>query len=472
MPALLQLLAVIGLSPLGGDLHPRLVATEHASLSGIVIDSLHNVPLADATVWVVGASRFSARTDPKGEFHFDSLPPGLYDIEVRHPLIESLGLIVGAKRVSLLSGVRASAAFAVPSAATIKRIACGTSASDPAGGVVVGRIRNAATRAPVDGAVVVLSWLEVQFEKGKGLQTTQRTAQSRSDAEGTFAFCSLDESLEAEISATFHEQATAAIKISLADVPLAALTLFVPTPAGASAGRREGTIALSGKVVDENDRAIGGARIQLRGFPDSARTRGDGSFTFPSPQSGTQLLVARALGYDEKQTPVDLVSAGPSPAIITLRKTPASLTTLVIHGEMSRIADKTGFTRRVLNGPGHYVTASEIALRKAPCAIDYIATVPGFIVRRDGHGGGGCAGTITVGARGIVTLRDNAIAQSFGSCVTIVVDDAEGVDISAIRPEDIVGMEFYKLATSPVRYGGGQCAAVVIWTVRYTGPHH
>jgi hypothetical protein len=49
------------------------------------------------------------------------------------------------------------------------------------------------------------------------------------------------------------------------------------------------------------------------------------------------------------------------------------------------------------------------------------------------------------------------------------VDD--GVeDISAIQPSDIVGIETY--TTGRVNVGSGKCAAVIIWTVRYQGPHH
>lgn len=185
-------------------------------------------------------------------------------------------------------------------------------------------------------------------------------------------------------------------------------------------------------------------------------------------RSGTQLLRLRAVGYDEKEVAVDLTSVDLLPATLTLDKTPQQLTTVLVREQMSAIAEKTGFASRVRNGTGHYITPTQIALRKAPCVLDYIAWAPGFVIRREP--GGGCSGSISRRSRGVVTLRTDSRSTGFGECVSVVVDDGRYEDLTTLSPKDIVGIETYTMGR--VNVGGGMCAAVIIWTVRYQGPHH
>lgn len=134
---------------------------------------------------------------------------------------------MGAKHVALSAGETTSAIFAVPSAATIRTITCGKSASATARGLVVGRVAGA-DRSSLAGSTVTLSWLEVQFEKGKGVRTIRHAQEERSGAEGIFAFCDVDESLEGMLSATFDGQATAGVRVSLAELGEFALKLGIP----------------------------------------------------------------------------------------------------------------------------------------------------------------------------------------------------------------------------------------------------
>lgn len=144
------------------------------------------------------------------------------------------------------------------------------------------------------------------------------------------------------------------------------------------------------------------------------------------------------------------------------------LTTVLVREQISAIAEKTGFASRVRNGTGHYITPTQIALRKAPCVLDYIAWAPGFVIRREP--GGGCSGSISRRSRGVVTLRTDSRSTGFGECVSVVVDDGRYEDLTTLSPKDIVGIETYTMGR--VNVGGGMCAAVIIWTVRYQGPHH
>src|SRR5881227_1034968 len=55
-------------------------------LAGLVTDSLGHTVLANATIVLVGTT-FHTRSDQRGLFRFDSLPPGHYRIGFFHPTL-------------------------------------------------------------------------------------------------------------------------------------------------------------------------------------------------------------------------------------------------------------------------------------------------------------------------------------------------------------------------------------------------
>jgi len=67
------------------------VRAQDARISGIVVDSLHNEPLADARI-SIGGTALVTTTDSAGHFAFAAVPPGTYDIVARHAVADSLGL--------------------------------------------------------------------------------------------------------------------------------------------------------------------------------------------------------------------------------------------------------------------------------------------------------------------------------------------------------------------------------------------
>src|SRR5437868_4190252 len=66
-------------------------ASGFSIVQGLVMDSVHNAPLANANIIVEGASR-SGMTNADGHYRIDSVPPGQHRIMVLHPVLDTLGI--------------------------------------------------------------------------------------------------------------------------------------------------------------------------------------------------------------------------------------------------------------------------------------------------------------------------------------------------------------------------------------------
>src|SRR4051812_15917360 len=89
---------------------------------GVVFDSIHSRPLADAFVGVVGGS-LSTQTDARGRFQFDSVPGGTYLVVAQHPALDSLGFPGISQRVHFAGNEEVR--IATPSFAALWRRMCG-----------------------------------------------------------------------------------------------------------------------------------------------------------------------------------------------------------------------------------------------------------------------------------------------------------------------------------------------------------
>src|SRR5690348_1166488 len=96
---------------------PQNTLREGATISGIVLDSLHNEPLVNARVRLAETGRIST-TDENGRFTFEGLAPGHYDLAATHPLADSLGLLLEARNVAIAGGEKVRVLLAVPGVVT------------------------------------------------------------------------------------------------------------------------------------------------------------------------------------------------------------------------------------------------------------------------------------------------------------------------------------------------------------------
>jgi carboxypeptidase family protein len=143
-------------------------------VSGTVWDSLiTGGSLVGAQVWIPGLAS-DARTDKRGRFRFDSVPPGAYRLTFSHPLFDSAGVAPPAWTIDVgpqgLTGLTVS----VPSLESAFPGACRPLASDA--GALIGVVRDATSDSTLPGASIQARWYVLGVAPGETLAWLPQTA--------------------------------------------------------------------------------------------------------------------------------------------------------------------------------------------------------------------------------------------------------------------------------------------------------
>jgi hypothetical protein len=133
--AVLGLLAPLAPLSLGAQSAPTV------RVQGVVYDSLRSRPLAGAIVTLSGDSRIT-RSDSRGRFVFDSVPPGARTFAAQHAALDSVGFSGISARVTVTDGAK-PIVIAAPSFASLWRTACGPTRPPKDSGFVYGTVDRA-----------------------------------------------------------------------------------------------------------------------------------------------------------------------------------------------------------------------------------------------------------------------------------------------------------------------------------------
>ena len=169
---------------LGGRL---VYAPGSAILEGSVVDSTRNgAPLDRAVVGLAG-TEYATATDSAGRFQLDAPLEGSYTVIFRHPRLDSLGVGPSPASVSLTLSARTDVDLAIPPEPRLVGLLC------PAGlkegeRVMVGIVRDANGRSPVDSAEVRASWQDVSTGPGH-FQTQDWHLRTATDSAGRYVLC-------------------------------------------------------------------------------------------------------------------------------------------------------------------------------------------------------------------------------------------------------------------------------------------
>jgi hypothetical protein len=454
-------------------------------VTGFVLDSLRELPLAGATV-LISKTMFSATTDPSGRFRIvaHGLPDGVYQVGFFHPTLDSLGISPPTQPVMIGRGKASFVQLYVPSAQTVVASVCPDSSRTASRGLVIGVVRNASTDKPMPGVRVVLMWTGVSVAGNSVLKVPQATSVLTDDM-GTFRACGVPTQTVARLQARTSTGASGWIDVSVppdglalrdvllgerapavASVPSAPATTApgAPPPATDSAAHKPpplGSAVLTGRVTSTEGKPLEGAMVLLLGTQLSARSTADGAFRLTGLPAGTQSVEVREIGYSPKRFAVDLSPRRPSTLAATLDERTTVLKTMEITAK--RGSEIAGFDQRKKTGLGYYMDRDQIEKSAAISTTDLFRQVPGLTVAWDGQG---------------YQIQVNR-ASNAGMCpVAYYIDGSPflslGDDIDQIvRPEDIAAIEVYKSsAETPMQFqgsDGGPCGTVVIWTKRRVG---
>jgi hypothetical protein len=426
-----------------------------AEISGVVVDSLNRRFLTGADVMVEGA-KATIVTDSLGKFRIDSLPPGTYQVGVFHPLLDTLGLTLATQPFHVGADSATFIVLAVPSAATIIRRACPVRPRAQGTSAVIGQVHDPETLLPVAGAEVSIAWSQIEVSKETGIRRTPHVLYDSSDASGAFRICGVPSSMQATLQAKRGKSVTAEIPISLGAEP-SELFARILLLSRIDSGAKVGNATVSGRVVLEGAATNGGSRVEVVGTDQVALTNDKGEFTMTRLPSGTQVLLARHLGFGAQTVGVDLTSREPQRVTIKLPKFVAMIEPVVVNARRAANLDRVGFSQRKLAGQGFYIGPDQLKDRHPTQLTDIFRTVPGLRITSTPEGD-------------IVGSTRNAGLGS--DCVQYYVDDmpwqsAQPGDINQfVNANEVVAVEVYQGSTIPAQYsrGMGNCTTIVLWT--------
>lgn len=429
----------------------RMAAAQGSVVSGVVHDSIGKQPLAGAVVQLVAADSLArygrtATSDAQGRFTIDSVPTGKYLLGFYHPLLDSLGVQSPLRELSVDGRGPANVDLAIPSPMRLYAAICGRAPDEV--GMIIGVVREARSRAPITGATVTASWVELSVRRD-GLGRRLATHRATTTSAGWFALCNLPSMGAIGLRAVSADDSTGQVELQIPPGGFIRRELYVG-PALARDGR------ISGMVVSgDAGRAVAGAEVSVPGVAQ-AITDAQGAWALTNIPSGTRVLEVRALGHRLERIAIDVLpDAKPIRAVLTdivpLLDTVRVLASRPATGEMA------GFEqRRRASGVGRFLGVEDIEKRRPIVTTDLFRMIPGM--------------DVTNSVPRVLTMR----AAFGGRCrPEIYVDghyrgflDADEIDDWA-SPDEVAGIEMYIGPGAPPQFMNevfGYCGSVVVWT--------
>lgn len=425
------------------------------SLLGTVTDSIRSIPLVGATVIAsrtsgAGASApdVTAMTDTHGRFVMNTLRPGVYMVTVEHPWLDSTGLSVPARSVTITDKETSTVNLAVPSGETIRAAFCPISARDSTLGFVAGYVKDVNSDHPVAGARVVFAWDDFDVNQRSARATEhKRLAAVTSGRDGTFRLCGLPVQrtllMQAQIGA--HE-ATGAVEVEVPTSGVLVETLRIDaSPSGSTS--MVGVIQRSGSA-----RTIAGAHVHLYGATGEVMSAPDGSFRLTAVPYGTQSVEVTALGYYPRRYAIDVRPGDvPNVRIPMLEMAPVLDSVRVIAKRQTSATLHKEFDERSAHGSGQYITEDMIAKAEVLQTAELMQQVRGFYVMSD----------TVYSSRGVTALTGNRVCQP----ALYINGNPSAGTMNDIVPGAIHGIEIYASSVNvPPQYKAGSCGAILIWT--------
>ncbi|RZM08630.1 MAG: SusC/RagA family TonB-linked outer membrane protein, partial [Pedobacter sp.] len=192
-------------------------------------------------------------------------------------------------------------------------------------------------------------------------------------------------------------------------------------------------IAVSGRVLDANNKPIPGVSVIIAGTAIGAVTDSEGRYKLTVPDSyAASKLVFSFIGYASQEVAI----AGKNTINVTLSEDDTKLNEVVV----------VGFgTQKRINVTGAVSTISSKNIENKPVLNTYQALQgesPNLIIQQTNHNPGS---DVTVNIRGVGTLGDNT--------PLVVIDGIVGGNLNTINPNDIASVSVLKDAGAAAIYG-------------------
>jgi len=446
------------------------IAPGMGAIIGVATDSLHGMdPLAGAAVIVVQRPQLHAVTTESGAFRIDSVPPGRYTLEMKHPVLDSIGIRLVSDSVTVNGGATSPVQFTVPSGRTLAAAVCTPAQRRFGPGVIAGRVIDAVTSEPAPGTEVSVAWTQTEISTTIGVRTVPHLRKATVAADGTYRICGVPSDFTGSLQAIRGAAKTAEVPIKVAaDQALTVRVMYLPPPpppAGAVAANgteattattpvKRPTAVITGKVTNAGGVPVENARVSVQGAVASAETQKDGTFTLAGVPPGTQSVLIRRVGYTPVEMPLDVSMHTPNRITVRLGVYTPQLSSVEVKAKATD-KDATGFTRRQKSGMGRYLTQDQIDDIRPQYVSDALRRIPGLYVSGSGY------------STNVTTTRGNG-------CVRFLIDgnpvsSAGGQSIDELmNANDLAAVEFYNVSDVPLDLAGGGgnggCALLALWT--------
>ena len=437
-------------------------------VTGEVIDSTRNRPLANATVQLVDAAQpgriLATRTDERGTFVVDSVTPGVYLAGFLHPRLDSLGLESTLLRLEVSTPDLVRLPLGVPSASTIITARCGPETPDMRAGLFFGTVRSAATGAGATGARV-----RAQFSRNvvvpRGIERRPQVSFGTATADGTFAVCGVPPNAMVVVRGFTPTDSSGFVELTVPANGLLVRDLFVGTAtrtspsterAATSTSQLQGTARVRGLVRSAAGRPVNGARLVLWGAGRDGSSNAAGQYALNTLPEGSYMLEVRAVGFQPLRVPIDLRPELEVVSDITLSPLVASVDTMRVRADRMTVPLEE-FNRRRRLGFGHFLDEAAITKKGPTYMADIFRGTPGIVTMPGEFG------------RDRVLLRGTGMT---GDCAPAVFINGMFVNIEdgdmdvIINPKDVRAVEIYARTSSiPIQFEmRNGCGSVVIWT--------
>jgi hypothetical protein len=449
--------SVVASSSLSSQAVPS--STPFASVTGTVVDSLHGGYLRDAIVRVNGTSRASS-TDSLGRFRIDSVSPGSHQLELIHPLLDTLGMAVKTQPLTFKAGETALAALATPSPSTVIASKCTPAERTVGPAAAIGMVLDADADTPAAGARVSLDWVDIE-SVGKNFTRSPKKRIATVQSDGSFRICGLPGDFSANAIAYREKDSTSVVGVSFSPT-LAIVTLFLPGASGPGANGTVPGATLKGRIIGPDGAPIPRARVAIENETQVALTDQNGAFVLQGARPGTRAVSVRALGFQPTVTVVALRSGSPREVELRLEKYVPVLNTVTVAAVRNAALDRVGFSERKSAASGKFFSPDDLDKRN-PDKLNYLLeSVSGLrsVRTADGHY------YITGRAGGCVQYFVDGMPWGFSAGRE---SDWQLSPDQFVSGGELGAVEVYDALSAPAEFirqaGNGQsCSVVLIWT--------
>ena len=425
----------------------RAQAAQSGRIEGTVRDSLHAAPLSGASVRAerLGGERdavFESVTDDRGRFRFGSLPVGRYSVSFASALLDSLEYGGPAPQASVVAGRTARIELAIPSASTLRGIACPGVPFAPRTGALVGHVTDADLERPLAGASVLVAWTAFAVDSAGGALTSEfRSARAAADASGAFHLCGVPTEIPLALQVQHERRAGAVLRVSVAtDVGVGVRNISFSAAGSWSLADDvhaasdtapppflRGSALLVGTVSSATGVPVADANVSVAGTGTSALTDARGGFTLNGLPPGSHDVEVRRIGFQLLRHTVEL-RAG-----VTVRHD-MHLQRVVLLDSVAVVAQRRAYpdfeSHRKFATNGRFITDADFDWHHLNSASDILTQVVGFAGKVVGQGSNAYVPGCTV-------VVDNMVEP------IVPGSTLPGGQLNNVSPSDVGAMEFY-----------------------------